>query len=283
MQTLISIISISLFRFTVRAVPHWFYFTPKPSIFPPPPLTHRPYVGLIFGTNIFCMLLHLIFIPPTAGEATRGFLHGGLMIDFVGQQSPVSRLKLLGLDLLVMALQVVLLGVALEQRNNRSGSSDRGTEDALREENADSLPQQDHDSEERGMLRQETSAEDDIELQDLAPSSSGRTGGDEDRERNELLKPERSNEQQGRHPLDSFSTGEHVITNLHILDTIRTQWRVTELSAASSSAATTSASDGMSSPAYSFLIRTRAGVAKHVSGVFTPLLPSGRSITSSNK
>ena len=40
---------------------------------------------------------------------------------------------------------------------------------------------------------------------------------------------------------------------------------------------------GMSSPAYSFLIRTRMGVAKHVSRVFTLLLSSDFIITSSNE
>lgn len=212
------IYSISLFKFLLRALPHWFYFTPKPSIFPPPPPTHRPYIGMIFGNNIICILLHILFRSPAAGEATRGYLLGGLLIDFVGQESPVSRWRLLILDALVLALQVLILAVTLERKN-------------LAVENGDVLVEeveearQDHDSEERGMLRRDDTAQDGIELQDLRHTSSGRTGGDEDRERDELLDSDERTEPRDQHPLDPFLTGEAVVVNIHIMDTIRSQWR----------------------------------------------------------
>lgn len=201
----------------MRALPHWFYFTPKPSIFPPPSPTHRPYIGVIFGNNIICILLHLLFRPPAAGEATRGYLLGGLLIDFVGQESPVSRWRLLVLDAMVLALQILILGVTLERRK-------------LAVEHGDVLvgeveeARQDHDSEERGMLRRDSTIHEDIELQDIRHAPSGRTGADEDRERDELLDPNGSNELRDQHPLDPFLTGQAVIVNVHIIDTIRSQW-----------------------------------------------------------
>ncbi|CAF9909218.1 MAG: hypothetical protein ALECFALPRED_005414 [Alectoria fallacina] len=207
---------ISLFKFLLRALPHWFYFTPKPSIFPPPSPTHRPYIGVIFGNNILCILSHLLFRPPAAGEATRGYLLGGLLIDFVGQESPVSRWRLLVLDAFVLALQVLILAVTLERKK-------------LAVENGDVLVEeveearQDHDSEERGMLRRDDTVQEDIELQDVRHPSSGRTGGDEDRERDELHESGESHEPRDQHPLDPFLTGQAVIVNVHVIDTIRSQ------------------------------------------------------------
>ena len=204
----------------MRALPHWFYFTPKPSIFPPPSPTHRPYIGVIFGNNIICILLHLLFKPPAAGEATRGYLLGGLLIDFVGQESPVSRWRLLVLDAMVLALQILILAVTLERRKLAVEYGD-----VLVEEVEEA--RQDHDSEERGIMRRDDTVQDDIELQDIRHTSSGRTGGDEDRERDELLDREGSNQRGDRHPLDPFLTGQAVIINVHVIDTIRSQWHFT--------------------------------------------------------
>ena len=204
----------------MRALPHWFYFTPKPSIFPPPSPTHRPYIGVIFGNNIICILLHLLFKPPAAGEATRGYLLGGLLIDFVGQESPVSRWRLLVLDAMVLALQILMLAITLERRKLAVEYGD-----VLVEEVEEA--RQDHDSEERGMMSRDGTVQDDIELQDIRHTSSGRTGGDEDRERDELLDHDGTNQQGDRHPLDPFLTGQAVIANIHVIDTVRSQWHVT--------------------------------------------------------
>lgn len=215
--------SISLFKFLLRALPHWFYFTPKPSIFPPPSPTHRPYIGMIFGNNIVCIMLHLLLRPPAAGEATRGYLLGGLLIDFVGQESPVSKWKLLVLDTLVLALQVLILAVTLERKKLAAENGD-----VLVEEVEEA--RQDHDSEERGMLRRDDTVQDEIELQDIRHTSSGRTGGDEDRERDELLESDESTEPRDQHPLDPFITGQAVIANVRVIDTIRSQWLTADTS-----------------------------------------------------
>ncbi len=174
---------------------------------------------MIFGNNIICILLHILFRPPAAGEATRGYLLGGLLIDFVGQESPVSKWRLLALDVLVLALQVLILAVTLERKKLGVDG------DVLVEEVEEA--RQDHDSEERGMLRRDETAQDGIELQNIRHTSSGRTGGDEDRERDELLDSDESTEPREQHPLDPFLTGQAVIVNVHVMDTIRSQWTFT--------------------------------------------------------
>lgn len=163
------------------------------------------------------MLLHILFRPPAAGEATRGYLLGGLLIDFVGQKSPVSRWRLLVLDASVLALQVLILAVTLERKKLAVENGEdlvEGVEEA----------RQDHDSEERGMLRRDNPVPGDIELQNMRHTSFGRTGGDEDRERDELLESDESTGPRDQHPLDPFLTGQAVIINVHVIDTIRSQW-----------------------------------------------------------
>ncbi len=141
------------------------------------------------------------------------------MIDFVGQESPVSKWRLLALDVLVLALQVLILAVTLERKKIAVDG------DVLVEEVEEA--RQDHDSEERGMLRRDETAQDGIELQDIRHTSSGRTGGDEDRERDELHDSDESIEPREQHPLDPFLTGQAVIVNVHVMDTIRSQWTFT--------------------------------------------------------
>ena len=239
------ICSCSFFKFLIRALPHWFYFTPKPDVFPPPPLTHRPYIGTIFGSNLFCILLHILIDPPAAGEAARGYLHGGLLIDFVGQASPVSKFKLVGLDILTLVLQIVIMALTLEKQSllgkTKPAVSGRDGVMAALDAMGDQVRGQDHDLEERGVLGSENPADtDEIEMRDLRPSARGRTGGDEDRERDDLL-PTEEEDEQGRdeHPLDSFYTGDHVIAKLQLWDTIRAQWRSRSAGMTPSDAATT--------------------------------------------
>src|SRR6187402_269562 len=90
------------------------FLTPKPNFIPPMP-QHRPYVPFIFGTNIICILLHLFTARSEAGEAMRGYLHGGIIIDLIGQKGPTSKLHLVLLDILILLLQCFMLTVHVER------------------------------------------------------------------------------------------------------------------------------------------------------------------------
>ena len=46
---------------------------------------------LLFGSFVLGLLPHLLFSVPSAGEPTQGYLHGGLLIDFIGQRNPPSK------------------------------------------------------------------------------------------------------------------------------------------------------------------------------------------------
>lgn len=155
-------------------------------------------------------------------------MHGGLLIDFVGQKSPVERWRLIGLDLSVLVLQVLVLGATLERRAIGRDSGRLGNVEEVAE-----VQRQDHDSEERGVLRQigrGSSVVEDIEMQDLYgfPSQSD---SNTDRERDNLLRHPSGAESRAQHPLDAYYTGEFILANLHLLDTIRTQWHTSGVSA----------------------------------------------------
>ncbi|KAI6836282.1 hypothetical protein KC340_g4750 [Hortaea werneckii] len=156
----------SFFRFFLRALPHFVFLTPKPAFFPEHP-ADRPYIGSILGTNILCILLHLIYVSPSGGESTRGYLHGGLVMDFIGQQGGAGRMHLLMLDLILLCLQLTQLCAKTTKLKLKKGPV-QVTTSAGREYNA-APTTQDIDSEERGVRRSEE--QDGIEMQNL--NSSG--------------------------------------------------------------------------------------------------------------
>jgi hypothetical protein len=176
----------------------------------------------------------------------RGYMHGGIFIDFVGEKGPIPKTRLVLFDILTVLLQVVMLGVLIESQTLRTPSS---SPSATTETAAQTGTAQDHDSEERGLHRADTTpiishydgAADDIELQPLHRSGTGRTGGEEDGERDELLaEPSNTRNSADSHPLDSFYTGGVVIADLHLTDTIRNQWWQYQTAATSTSTTTSS-------------------------------------------
>lgn len=71
----------------------------------------------IIGANLCSLLIHLMGSAPSAGEATRGYLHGHLLIDFVGQLGPTSKYRLVPIDLLVTFLQLLFLSGLVAKKN----------------------------------------------------------------------------------------------------------------------------------------------------------------------
>jgi hypothetical protein len=110
-------------------------------------------------------MLHLICKAPSASEEPRGYLHGGLVIDFIGQQGPTSKWKLLLLDVCIFVMQLVMVSVTVKRRELKSNLKKATTipihtspRPSISAEGA-SIPlanadrEQDVDSEERGLLR----------------------------------------------------------------------------------------------------------------------------------
>lgn len=202
-------------RFVLRAFVQLIWLTPKPEILPELP-SNRPYIYPISGSNLICLFCHLWFPPPAAGEATRGYLHGGLLIDWIGQQGPASKLRLFLLDCFILVLQVVMLAATLKlqkvkkrKESDASNSSDPTSERAGEGPSSPTTTRQDVDSEERGMLRRSSTLS----------SLEGRTPG----ERDELLGDAEIPESSLQATLDALNSGQAMVAELFIFDTVREQ------------------------------------------------------------
>lgn len=180
----------------MRAIVQYMYLTPKPEDFLKLMPAARPQMTIIFGSNVICMLSHLIFALSEANETERGYLHGGVIIDFIGQKAPTSRLGLLLLDVLILLLQCVMCSVWLEKDRLKlleltlrtvaaggfpkrtvpaPGTAPTATDATI----ADVTSGQDLDAEERGVIRDDplgADESDDIEMRPLInerPSPGG--------------------------------------------------------------------------------------------------------------
>ncbi len=175
------------------------------------------------------MLAHLLWAPPRASEATRGYLHGGIIVDFIGQKAPTSRLSLLLLDLVVLGVQCLMLAVHQEAEQlwkvvrPRGGtatasSAESSTAAATAAATAPATTQ-DHDAEERGVLRdlaRETGEADDIELRPLG-GSNGATGGGSAN----LLRRSASARTPSAELTEVIMSGNSVLADFHVVNAIR--------------------------------------------------------------
>lgn len=206
------------------------------------------------------MVVHKLSAQPEASEAMRGYMHGGLFIDFIGQKAPVSIVRLLSMDLLIMIIDFIMLGLVIERVNTVDASKGLATDERSSSSSGDDV-QQDHDSEERGVLRRERIGEDGIELDELDTThtqphnTAAADDNDDDNERTNLLadpsetRPDHQTTTKPTHPLDAFVSGELLLMDIGLLNIIRDQWRyspATALSAQSSSTGPSSSSTGRS-------------------------------------
>ncbi|EEQ88527.1 hypothetical protein RJZ56_000273 [Blastomyces dermatitidis] len=236
----------SILHFTIRAIVQFIFFTPKAGPLPETS-TNAPPIVTVFLSNIACMILHYVSSAPMAGEASRGYLHGGLFIDFIGQKGPISKFRLFLFDLLIFGIQLIMMCVILEK--DRTKQLARPTDAANRTPNL-----QDHDSEERGVAPEDThlpGSADDIEMQDLP--SLERASAEESRTR--LLEFEDERETSAlvgdRHPRDAFISAQAVIADINIFQALRDQWNrapQTNASRSTDSQPTISTQNGMVVP-----------------------------------
>lgn len=172
------------------------------------------------------MLLHIIAIHPSAGEETRGYLHGGLFIDFVGQKAPVSRIRLVMFDALVMLVHLIMLGLVMERvridanRQTTQSEESSGTTATAATATEGANAEQDLDAEERGVMRDEQSNEVSSAAESSRESSVERTALLAEPDEDGLGSVSRDS-----HPLDTFASGEALILDMGLFETIRDQWR----------------------------------------------------------
>jgi hypothetical protein len=221
--------SCSLFRLLLRVLNQMIFLTPKPNFIPPAP-QHRPYIGAIFGPNLVCILLHIFTARSEAGEAMRGYLHGGVIVDLIGQKGPTSKIHLVLLDLLILGLQCFMLAVHVEKERISAllAAYLLPATSATDQPRAAVVAAQDHDAEERGIMREVVTDNEDIELQPLAlrddgPSTIETEGQERNEERERLLAepPPREGEED---PLDSFWSGTAILADFHVIHNLKRQW-----------------------------------------------------------
>ncbi|KAH7402874.1 hypothetical protein BKA66DRAFT_404487 [Pyrenochaeta sp. MPI-SDFR-AT-0127] len=215
----------SFFWLAVKSFLHGSLLTPIPdTTLERPPDEPKPFLPLLlfsFGINFF---LHLTYPAPSAGEDTRGYLHGGLMIDFIGQQGPTGKWKLGALDVCVLMLQLVMVSVHVKRRELKKklakmstgvassstnaaasgATSDPEAEGTARVASDNAARDQDADDEERGVLHRSDT------LSDI--------GADPDDEEDALLPP--SSDAGHADALDILTSGQCVIGDFTLIDTL---------------------------------------------------------------
>ncbi len=80
----------------------------------------KTHILSIFLPNTLCFALHLFgSLHRASRDLNRGYLHGGVLADFVGQKPPNSRFPLLLLDCVVLVLQCLMLAVHSDREHVR--------------------------------------------------------------------------------------------------------------------------------------------------------------------
>ncbi|KAI8966016.1 DUF1746-domain-containing protein [Daldinia sp. FL1419] len=213
----------SFFRLMIRWISQSLFISPRAedSILVIP----NYHVSAIIGPNFLCILLHLFSSLPSAGEASRGYLHGGVLFDFVGQKPPSSKFSLLLLDLLVLGLQCLMLTVNIEKERVRKVVRPRRQIDGLETTTEATTTGQDHDAEERGVLRDAPVVEEvnDAEMQSLG-GRNGNGNGRNAEERVGLLRQSTIPAGDLEGLADTLRSGNAVLANFNIRQSLRNAW-----------------------------------------------------------
>ncbi|KAJ5594101.1 uncharacterized protein N7459_000309 [Penicillium hispanicum] len=222
----------SIILFGIRAMVELIFFTPKAPPFEP--TRNQPFIGAIIASNLFCMIFHAFFIRPEASEDTRGYLHGGLFIDFIGQK-PVPIFRLLSFDVLILLVDFIMLALVVERVKtagaNATSPPNTTNSTASADATTDQADQQDHDAEERGVVRGHENTTDSNDLTSDGRNSSPIASIDDDvnEERTTLLaEPEDGSSGhglRGGHPLDGYASGQKIIMEMSFFSTLRDQWQ----------------------------------------------------------
>ncbi|GAB0132177.1 hypothetical protein EsDP_00000621 [Epichloe bromicola] len=109
----------SMFRFLLRAVGQYMYLTPKDETFPFLMPAGRVHVLLVVIPNLVCMFLHLFTSIPRGPDFHRGYQHGGLIIDFVGQRPATYPMYYLLADFVILLIQCLMLTVHTQREQLR--------------------------------------------------------------------------------------------------------------------------------------------------------------------
>ncbi|KAI1423648.1 hypothetical protein F5Y12DRAFT_716131 [Xylaria sp. FL1777] len=221
----------SFFRLFIRWMAQTLFISPKTVLIVP-----NFHVSAIVAPNLLCMFLHLISSPLEAGEASRGYLHGGILVDFIGQRAPSSRFTLILLDAVVLAIQCFMITVNVEKE--RVGNMIRPPRINATSGVAITIPVtgQDHDAEERGVSRDAPEIDDVNETDNVEMRPLGNHGGDGVGDSESAggegsgLLGQSGIQRTGRFEglTDVLRSGNAIIGNFHIPQSLLNAWHIRE-------------------------------------------------------
>lgn len=158
---------------------------------------------------------------PTGTEASRGYLHGGILVDFIGQTPPRSRLFLLALDGGIMVLQCLMLAVHSQREALRETVKPHRGLDFLPELRRQ-IREQALDAEERDRRRERDVNAGDSNDVEMGPIGGDGSGNAEARDgRVGFLGSEPSSATTRKQLAEIYSSGNAVIGEFHLLQTMR--------------------------------------------------------------
>lgn len=177
---------------------------------------------MVLLVNLTCIAYHLLFSLPEAGEGTRFDLNGHVLVDFIGQRALTGwtgRLRLVGMDIVVMALQTIGCGV-LEQGEKKAlpmpkddTSTAGNTTTSDEGETVDPAP---------------TNSEEAIEMQPLMRNSVGQdeTASPQPRppDRGVEGSPLTAAEETARDGLEALYTGQTMLVSISVWSLLRDQY-----------------------------------------------------------
>jgi hypothetical protein len=214
----------SFLRFLFRVFVQFMFLTLKQPPFPEHP-GNRPVIAPLITSNLICLLFHLFSSAPEAGETTRGYLHGGLAMDFIGQKGPSSKVHLIILDLLVVTLQFTHMAAMMARKRSRNAANVNAPPAvSVNPQPVSSAPpagvqQQDIESEERGVHRADLGT--DIEMQTLNASGSTAPESSASDTLAATTAP-----RSDAHIFDAFNSGQIVLADLELWKHMKEQWHM---------------------------------------------------------
>ena len=211
--------------------------TPKDEKFPFPMPVSQVHISLVIIPNFICILVHLLAAVPKGPDYHRGYQHGGVLVDFIGQRPPAYRIYYILVDIMILAVQGLMLAVHSQRERLRvtlktfPAASTDAAQQLVAEQTPESL-----DAEERGVRRnQEADETYDIEMQPLRNNNEDEDGEDnEDAATDASRQRKQGNAASPNYLSDVMASGNAILGDYNILRTIRTAAWSLERSAATS-------------------------------------------------
>lgn len=165
---------------------------------------------------------------PSGQDYHRGYVHGGLVIDFVGQLPSTSRLYYILIDVMLLVLQSLMMTIHNEREKLRvTLKTFRPLSPTLAQDVALARSIESLDAEERGMPREESSGlgaegSNDIELQSLNGDGTQGEGNDRAEDPENEARDTVADGSSQNHLADTLTSGNGIIGEYHVLHSMRT-------------------------------------------------------------